>query len=333
MKIKILLAIICCFLYINTTIAQRGNTYYLKNSGVEVPTKDSADFIRIVTEPDAKSTLYNINEFYKNGKTKLIGKTIKLDPIVLDGECTTYFPSGKKQQHANYEKGHLVGDVYNYYPNGRVYLYRQYITDTVRVPGKLNYLILACNDSTGKELITDGNGHYIGYDSDFKNIYEEGDVKSGLKTGNWIGNNGMDNDKVTFTEKYENGNFISGESTDKSNNLFKYNIPETAPQFKGGIQAFYNFLSKQNLSQSGNNSSLHITIYVSGVIEKDGTLDNLQLYRLTKNPEYSKIIEALQRSPKWEPGTKYGQVVKTQYIFPINYGIDGPVKMIIRNVF
>jgi hypothetical protein len=42
------------------------NVYFLKNDGRYVSTRDSADYIRAVTEPDSGSTLYNVAEFYLN---------------------------------------------------------------------------------------------------------------------------------------------------------------------------------------------------------------------------------------------------------------------------
>ena len=45
------------------SFAQRQNVYYLKNNGRYVSIRDSADYVRIVREPDSASVMYNVFEF------------------------------------------------------------------------------------------------------------------------------------------------------------------------------------------------------------------------------------------------------------------------------
>ena len=71
MQAKTLIPILCCLFYLNEARAQKRDIHFLKNSGREVKTRDSADYIRIITEPDSGSVLYNIAEVYVNNKPKL----------------------------------------------------------------------------------------------------------------------------------------------------------------------------------------------------------------------------------------------------------------------
>ena len=78
---------------------------YLKN-GVDgcrpINNPDSADFFRMVLPPDSADDKYNIKEYYRNGKVKLIGKSeplldkFKFGLISLSGDCISYYPNGKK---------------------------------------------------------------------------------------------------------------------------------------------------------------------------------------------------------------------------------------------
>jgi hypothetical protein len=56
MKTSAFLSFICILLCLDS-VAQRQNVYFLKNSGAEVKVRDSADFIRIVSEPDSDCIL------------------------------------------------------------------------------------------------------------------------------------------------------------------------------------------------------------------------------------------------------------------------------------
>jgi antitoxin component YwqK of YwqJK toxin-antitoxin module len=176
-----------------------------------------------------------VKEYYKSGKLKLIGKTSKIIPIVLEGQSSTYYPSGTKQQLANYKSGKLDGDVYNYYPNGALYLYAQYVATKIDAGSNYNpdYIIIGCRDSTGKQLAVNGNGHYIGYDGDFKNVIKEGELKAGLRDGSWSGNNGSKTNYITYSEEYDNGKFLSGRSVDQDNKMVTYTKRDQQPQYKG----------------------------------------------------------------------------------------------------
>src|SRR5476651_1804524 len=132
MKISLLSPVMCCLLYFGSASAQKRNIYLFKNSGRQVEVRDSADYMRIVTEPDSGSTLYNVVEYYVNNKPKLVGKSTKFAFLSLEGQCATYYPSGKKHEVADYKNGIRDGDSYEYYPNGKLYTHKHYM------PGNAN---------------------------------------------------------------------------------------------------------------------------------------------------------------------------------------------------
>src|SRR5476651_550533 len=96
-------------LAITTCFAQRQNVYYLKNNGKYVQSKDSADYIRVVREPDSGATLYNVFEFYKNGKQRFIGKSAKIEPLAPEGQFISFYDNGKKKEMGIYQEGSLFG--------------------------------------------------------------------------------------------------------------------------------------------------------------------------------------------------------------------------------
>jgi hypothetical protein len=100
--------------------AQRQNVYFLKNNGNYVDVRDSADYIRIVREPDSTSTLYNVFEFYLNGTKKLTGKSSKINPPQFEGQCVTYYVSGR-QNLVIIKMDQKQARMWSFIPNGRVY--------------------------------------------------------------------------------------------------------------------------------------------------------------------------------------------------------------------
>jgi hypothetical protein len=61
---------------------KKRNIYYLKDNGTKVAVKDSADFFRIIEEPDSGSNLYNMFEVYPSGEKKRTGKLSQFSPSV-----------------------------------------------------------------------------------------------------------------------------------------------------------------------------------------------------------------------------------------------------------
>ena len=319
-----------CFLFIYShSFAQRQNVYFFKNSGNKVSSADSADFTRIVSEPDSGSVLYNVKEYYKNGKPKLIGKSSTVDPIKLEESCLTNYPNGKKKQVASYKSGRLEGDIYNFFPNGRVYNYIKYLPFDVKSEYDKTYLIMASNDSTGKELVVEGTGHYIDYGDDFKYIFDEGEVKSGFKDGQWKGvsystemTTGVETYLGTRTEIYQDGHFISGESVDKDGKINKYTIKEKEPQFKGGISLFYKYLNRHIIYPNrASQNYIQGRVSVQFVVERDGSLSGVKVVRSPNDDLSAEAIRVIKNCPKWEPGYQNGFAVRVLYTVPVNFSL------------
>jgi len=320
MQIKFYLAsFIACFFVLNA-FAQKQNVYFLKNNGRYVTERDSADYTRIIREPDSGTVFYNLIEYYQNGDVKRVGKSSTIDPVRLEGTVISYYPNKKKKEVASYEKGRLSGIVYDYFPNGK--LYRSMKSDlknqiTNRESGED---IQNVYDSTGVQTVKDGNGHYVVYSNNLKTIEEEGDVKNGKRDGIWKGS--ANKAKITFAEEYADGKFIKGTSTDESGNTKSYTIKEALPAFKGGESAFGRYLSQNiHYPPRARENNIQGRVILSFVIEKDGQLTDIKILK-NLNPELdAEAYRVISESPKWLPGIQHGQPVKVAYTMPINFSL------------
>jgi TonB family protein len=302
--------------------AQRQNVYFLKNNGDYVPIRDSADFIRIVREPDSASVLFNVFEYYPNGKSKRVGKASSADPLKLEGSCTSYYKNGTKEKTCHYKNGSLVGSEFNYYPNGKIYLVKEYFDNQEKKwNGDKNYLIKESNDSLGTALIKEGNGHYIVYNDTFTEITEEGSIKNGIKDSLWTGE--YKNIHTTFKETYRNGELITGTATFEDGQTSTYtksrNVP---PEFKGGISNFGRYLSR-NIRYPKEALQLGIKgrVILSFVVEKNGQVADLKVSRSVNYYLDKEALRVLQESPTWVPGTQFGRPVRVLYSVPVNFAL------------
>jgi antitoxin component YwqK of YwqJK toxin-antitoxin module len=210
---KLLLTIILLFAgYFCLAQKKIIGTSFLKNNGTYVTVRDSADYYRVVTEPDSGSVLFNVAEYYKNGAKRLIGKSQNSEHPLFEGLCETFYKSGVRYCMCTYRDGARVGDEYFFFPNGNTYMVLTFPDDNNRYnEGKDVSLIKANYDSLGTVLVENGNGYCKKLNESLKEVEEEGNVKNGKHDGLWKGY--YKKTKLGFTENYKDGELISGTAT------------------------------------------------------------------------------------------------------------------------
>jgi TonB family protein len=296
---------------------KRHNVYFLKDNGEHVKTKDSADFIRIVWEPDSGSVLYNVQEFYKNNNLKRLGTSSSIDPLRMEGHSILYYPNGHKHIIADYKNNLLEGNYYEYFPNGHLFCYKQY-TSPGNVFGADQYKIISVFDSLGNEIVTQGNGYYKGYDNDFKSVTEEGPLKNGQPEGQWKGTNpGM---KFSFEETYKDGKFIEGSGTDSLGRVIHYQQKLTQPEFPGGLEQLYAFLARKIIYPDyAKAHNIQGRVILEFMVEKNGEIRNVKILRSVYKDIDEEAVRALMLAPKWNPGLAHGMPVRVSYALPIMF--------------
>ncbi|MBS1526539.1 MAG: TonB family protein [Bacteroidetes bacterium] len=300
---------------------------FLTNDGHYVSTRDSADYIRVITSPDSGSTLYNVQEVYKNNHRKFIGKSSKGNLLYPEGQCIGFYPNGNKKFMENYVSGKLNGVCYYYYPNGKIYNVREYIPydrkDRQVMGGTIsfNYIIKDCLDSTGKVLVKDGFGHYVGYDNYFKHIEEEGAVKNGKRDSTWTGVE--TNLKVKFTEQYADGKLVSGSSTDSAGVTHTYTQRVTLPQYKGGETALYRYLGSHiEYPKDAVEKNIHGTVVLKFVVKRDGSLTAVEVLKSVSSDLDEEAMRVVKGMKGWLPGQSYGIPEQVYYMLPVTFALQ-----------
>lgn len=296
---------------------KKQNIYYLKYNGAEVQ-KDSADFTRIIQEPDSGEVNFVLLEYYPDDQKKLIGHVSKFDPrLIYEGQIITFYPNGKKQDIITYENGERIGKAYFFYKNGQMQKVTEYFPGAAR-PSAGKYSpdsqkMISYFDSTGTELVKEGNG-YVKYLNDKQGIIEEGAYANGVKDGTWKGKLG----KNTYEEVYENGTFVNGKAALEDGSVNSYKDPEQMPGFKGGLQAFYNFVGRNyRYPPEAKEAGIRGRLILGFVVEKDGSLSNIKLLKDIGGGTGPEAIKLLKKSPDWIPGMQHGIPVRVQYTLPI----------------
>jgi antitoxin component YwqK of YwqJK toxin-antitoxin module len=300
------------------------NNYNLfKVDFVKVNTREECDFFRMITSPDSADGRYNVKDFYKNGRIKFVGKaSSKLinnsGIIALEGNCTNYLENGIKQSVVHYKDGYKEGDEYLFYPDGKVYALKK---NPLMTGYHANPKYWECYKENGEMTCKGGNGTWLDFDSDFKNIIISGPIKNGEQNGDWFGGCLLGADSITYTYHYKTGFLKSAEGHDKSGKSYPFNQDvEPAHYWSGPFQFLRTLQTHLDLPKDSNGIKISADdVFISFIIEKDGHTTHLETLAPVV-PELRDAIEkALSKCKDWTPRKNYGIPVRAKMVFSLKY--------------
>ncbi|HSN47367.1 MAG TPA: energy transducer TonB [Flavobacterium sp.] len=91
---------------------------------------------------------------------------------------------------------------------------------------------------------------------------------------------------------------------------------EVKPDFPGGMDKFLAFVGKNY--QPPEEEGLKGKVYVTFVVEKDGSLTDIKVLRDIGYGTGKEAIRVLNKSPRWTPGEQNGKKVRCTFSLPIS---------------
>ena len=307
---KIFLLILGFLSFTAVYAQQNGLTYYMKNSGQRVMSKDSADYSIEVSPPDAADNkLYVVREYGKDGKLRLLtGSNTNDAKLVYQGHYTGYFPDGKIRSLGTYYAGLFVGRQMVYYPNGKLYCVIIYHKNG----DVASYN--ECRDSTGTVLTTNGNGTWKQFNDDFTDVIAEGGMVNGLQQGEWHFKKTV---AQTITVTFRAGIEVPTNPLDSSKNFRQVDV---VPIYPGGIEAFYKFIVKNlKYPKAAKENGTSGKVIVTFVVERDGQLAEVKVARGIGDGCDEEAVRVIKLTSPWKPGLQGGKPVRVAYSVPINF--------------
>jgi hypothetical protein len=108
----------------------------------------------------------------------------------------------------------------------------------------------------------------------------------------------------------------------KENSIYNMSGLEEKPDYPGGLVEFYKFVGNTyNISPEMTANIKGGRVFVSFVVEKDGSLTNFEILRDFGFGSGEEAIRVLKLSPNWKPGKVEGKEVRVQYSLPISVNI------------
>ena len=323
MKTKLLLFAVTLL----TCLSQAQNTndrkIYLDSDGK--PTKDTVfDHYLIIENYKLEQNKYPIVEYNKQDVIIMKGTITDKNKRTKNGEFTYYYDNGTIKEICNYTDSKLIGKHEFWYPNGNKKKEGTYLLSN-KNEDKL-YQIFNFWNTENIQTVTNGNGTYEDSISFPKQSIEnnesidgstKGTAKNGKKDGKWTGE--FPNIKLSFVENYENGKLIEGIATDSLGLQKKYTNLYEKPEYKDGLENFYKDIGKNfNFAPKGTQIKISGKIYAKFIVKKDGTIDNIVIFKGLHPELDNEAIRVLKKTKKWNPGKLRGQLVNVQLSLPIS---------------
>ena len=97
-------------------------------------------------------------------------------------------------------------------------------------------------------------------------------------------------------------------------------VVEIMPSFPGGDSALFAFLADEIVyPDSLKIKEVQGKVYCKFVVEKDGTISNIEIMRSPHLEFNETVLNAVRKMPKWETGLQMGKAVRVYFILPINF--------------
>ena len=102
-----------------------------------------------------------------------------------------------------------------------------------------------------------------------------------------------------------------------------FTVVEEMPEYPGGMKAMYAYLGENiKYPQEAKNKGISGTVFITYVVEKDGSVSNVKVLRGVKEDLDKEAIRVVSMMPKWKPGKQKGIPVRVQYNLPIKFSLE-----------
>ena len=103
-----------------------------------------------------------------------------------------------------------------------------------------------------------------------------------------------------------------------------FTIVEEQPSPKGGIRAFYQYVSSNlEYPAKARRMGLEGRVFVEFVVEKDGSLTDVNIARGIGGGCDEEAVRVISSAPRWNPGKQRGREVRVRMVMPIMFKILG----------
>lgn len=287
------------------SIPMSGKEARLMNSGFLTSTAIAFKYLYKIEAPLSNDTSYS---FYC--KTNILrSKELRTKFGMREGMCFYFHPNGQLKEKILFRDGLESGLSTELFWSGRAKITRMYLSkDQIQNKTPFRYLIVNSWDSLGNQQVKNRNGY-------FKDRFEEGKVKDGLRDSTWVTND----PKGKIYEEFRMGEFVAGKR-DIEGKTIQYTEYEVAASPVGGLPSVYRFIGeKLRYPAKARRMGAEGKVFVEFVINRDGSIDNVKVMRGVEKTIDQEAVRVVRLLEKWNPAYFRGLLVRQKFVLPINF--------------
>ena len=104
-------------------------------------------------------------------------------------------------------------------------------------------------------------------------------------------------------------------------------IIEIMPEYPGGEEARMKFIVENiEYPEIAREQNVQGTVYVSFIVEKDGSLTNIKILRGIGSACDKEVIRIVNKMPNWKAGTQRGKAVRVKFNMPVKFQLKNRTK-------
>ena len=131
----------------------------------------------------------------------------------------------------------------------------------------------------------------------------------------------------------DNENTLQDKQNKTNSNEPVFVAVQKMPEFVGGMDALMNYLSTNiQYPAEAQQKGIHGTVIISFIVEKDGSLSDVQVVRGVDPSLDNEALKVIQKMPKWIPGQQNGRNVRVKYTLPVEFKLNNDVRITINEV-
>lgn len=124
--------------------------------------------------------------------------------------------------------------------------------------------------------------------------------------------------EITEDTQIEEMVFEEAPEEEVSDEIFM--VVEDQPEPQGGIQAFYEYVSKNmKYPSQARRMGVEGKVFVQFVVNTDGSLTDVQAIKGIGAGCDEEAVRVIQSAPKWKPGKQRGRAVRVRMVLPITF--------------
>lgn len=106
----------------------------------------------------------------------------------------------------------------------------------------------------------------------------------------------------------------------EDNTVYDTGGVELYPEFEGGMGAWAKFIQRNlRYPEMAMEREIEGKVFVSFVVEKDGTISNVNIVKGIGGGCDEEAIRVIRKSPRWRPGMQHNLPVRVRYNMPLSF--------------